>query len=50
VHAGQSAHRAPPITYQLSEPRKNRTRKEEGAMVVIVHYDLAKLDSKEAWL
>jgi hypothetical protein len=29
VHAGQSAHRAPPITYHLSEPRKNRTRKRD---------------------
>jgi hypothetical protein len=39
-----------PINYQLSDTRKNRTRKERGAMVVIEHYDLTKLNSKEAWL
>jgi hypothetical protein len=47
--SGQSDRLSPPITYHLSEPRKNPTRKKDkGAMVVIEHYDLTKLSGREA--
>jgi hypothetical protein len=49
VPVGQGARCAGPITYHDQNLSKDsRTRKEEGTMVVIEHYDLTKLSSMEA--